>query len=118
MVRLLARTVTGEQHASIRCSRCLPSKFSICCREAMELDQLAAFEKVAREGSFSRAALALGVGQPAGSARIQPLEAAVGGALFNRGPRIPLTARGGTSLPSVRPAPEVPPEGAGPGRTA
>jgi len=37
----------------------------------MELDQLVAFERVVREGSFSRAAIALGIGQPAVSSRIQ-----------------------------------------------
>jgi len=46
----------------------------------MDFDQLLAFERVAREGSFSRAALAVGIGQPAMSARIHALEAALGGA--------------------------------------
>jgi len=84
----------------------------------MELDQLAAFEKVAREGSFSRAALALGVGQPAVSARIQALEEGVGGALFNRGRRVNLTALGESFLPYVRRALEVLREGAESARMA
>jgi DNA-binding transcriptional LysR family regulator len=92
--------------------------FDMLPEEAMELDQLAAFEKVAREGSFSRAALALGVGQPAVSARIQALEEDVGGALFNRGRRIALTALGESFLPYVRRALEVLREGAESARMA
>ena len=45
---------------------------------APALEQLIAFERVVREGSFSRAALALGIGQPAISSRIQALEVALG----------------------------------------
>src|SRR5215831_13786877 len=66
------------------------------------LEQLVAFERVVREGSFSRAALALHIGQPAVSSRIQALEAAVGGALFRRGRRITLTTLGETFLPYTR----------------
>ena len=43
---------------------------------AMATDQLVAFQRIVREGSFSRAAFALGIGQPAVSARIAALEAA------------------------------------------
>ena len=64
----------------------------------IDTDQLQAFQRVVREGSFSRAAVALGVGQPAISARIQALEAAVGGPLFTRGRRIALTALGDSFL--------------------
>jgi DNA-binding transcriptional LysR family regulator len=64
----------------------------------MDTDQLLAFQRVVREGSFSRAAVALGVGQPAVSARIQALEVAVGGALFSRGRRIALTPLGDSFL--------------------
>jgi DNA-binding transcriptional LysR family regulator len=68
----------------------------------MDFDQLLAFERVAREGSFSRAALAVGIGQPAMSARIHALEAALGGALFTRGRRITLTPLGEGFLPWAR----------------
>jgi len=68
----------------------------------MELDQLVAFERVVREGSFSRAALALGIGQPAVSSRIQGLEDGLGGILFTRGRRIRLTALGESFLPYAR----------------
>src|SRR6202011_1499538 len=68
----------------------------------MDFDQLAAFERIAREGSFSRAALAIGIGQPAASARIPALEAALGGALFTRGRRISLTPLGEGFLPFAR----------------
>jgi DNA-binding transcriptional LysR family regulator len=77
----------------------------------MDVDQLQAFDRVVREGSFSRAALALGLGQPAVSARIQALEAKVGGLLFHRGRRIALTALGETFLPFARRALEVLGEG-------
>jgi DNA-binding transcriptional LysR family regulator len=66
------------------------------------LEQLAAFERVVREGSFSRAALALRIGQPAVSSRIQALEAALGGPLFRRGGRITITALGESFLPFAR----------------
>lgn len=64
----------------------------------MDTDQLLAFQRVVREGSFSRAAMSLDVGQPAVSARIQALEAAVGGALFSRGRRVALTPLGESFL--------------------
>ncbi len=68
----------------------------------MDTDQLAAFDRIARHGSFSRAALALGIGQPAISARIRNLEDSVGGALFSRGRRVALTALGESFLPYAR----------------
>jgi DNA-binding transcriptional LysR family regulator len=73
--------------------------------------QLTAFDRIAREGSFSRAALAIGIGQPAISARIHALEAAVGGALFTRGRRIALTPMGEGFLPAARRALQVLDEG-------
>jgi DNA-binding transcriptional LysR family regulator len=77
----------------------------------MDRDQLAAFDHVAREGSFTRAAVALGVGQPAVSARMRALEEQVGGALFTRGRRVALTALGESFLPFARRALEVLGEG-------
>jgi DNA-binding transcriptional LysR family regulator len=77
----------------------------------MDVEQLRAFDRVVREGSFSRAALALGIGQPAVSARIQALEDAVGGTLFTRGRRIALTALGESFLPFARRALDVLGEG-------
>ncbi len=53
----------------------------------MDLEQLQAFERIVREGSFSRAARSLDIAQPTISARIQALEVEVGGALFLRGGR-------------------------------
>jgi DNA-binding transcriptional LysR family regulator len=73
----------------------------------VDLDQLSAFDRVVREGGFSRAALALGIGQPAVSSRIRTLEETVGGALFTRGRRIALTALGESFLPYARRALEV-----------
>lgn len=74
----------------------------------MDLDQLTAFERVAREGSFSRAAWALGLAQPTISARVKALEGALGGALFTRGGRgTALTDLGAGFLPYARRALEL-----------
>ncbi|MGE0526203.1 MAG: LysR family transcriptional regulator [Bdellovibrionales bacterium] len=66
------------------------------------IDQLTAFLRVVREGSFSRAADSLGIGQPAVSSRILGLESSLGGAIFTRGRRIALTPLGETFLPYAR----------------
>lgn len=69
----------------------------------MDADQLLAFDRIVREGSFSRAAQGLDISQPTISARIRTLEAAVGGALFVRGGRyLALTQVGETFLPYAR----------------
>jgi DNA-binding transcriptional LysR family regulator len=66
----------------------------------MELGQIEAFERAAREGSFTRAAEALHLTQPAISTRIAMLEAELGGPLFERGGRLlQLTALGQRFLP-------------------
>src|SRR5260221_14717067 len=66
----------------------------------IDLDQLVAFERIVREGSFSAAAWALEIPQPTLSARIKTLEQSLGGALFHRlGRRISLTDMGQTFLP-------------------
>lgn len=78
----------------------------------MDLDQLMAFERIVREGSFSRAARSLDIAQPTISARIQALEEAVGGPLFLRGGRvIALTERGQSFLPYAQHAISVLAEG-------
>lgn len=59
------------------------------------LDQLKAFERVVRLGSFHAAALDLHLTQPSVSARVKELETALNVRLFVRqGPRIRLTAEG------------------------
>jgi DNA-binding transcriptional LysR family regulator len=59
------------------------------------LDQLKAFERVVRLGSFHAAALDLHLTQPSVSARVKELETALNVQLFVRqGPRIRLTAEG------------------------
>ncbi|WP_437812672.1 LysR family transcriptional regulator [Sorangium sp. So ce1078] len=78
---------------------------------SMDVAQLTAFLRVVREGSFTRAARTLGIGQPAVSARIGALEAEVGGALFTRGRRVALTPLGEGFLPFARRATEVLAEG-------
>src|SRR5262245_22155681 len=77
----------------------------------MDTDQLLAFARVVREGSFSRAARTLDIGQPAVSARIQALEAQLGGPLLTRGRRIGLTALGAGFLPFAQRALEALDEG-------
>jgi 5-methylthioadenosine/S-adenosylhomocysteine deaminase len=57
--------------------------------------RLRVFERVAELGSFTAAAKALGISQPAVSQHISELEKSVGGALLERGRgRVDLTARG------------------------
>jgi len=85
---------------------------------ALATDQLLAFQRIAREGSFSRAAFSLDIGQPAVSSRIRALEQALGGPLFTRGRRVALTALGETFLPYVERALAVLDEGMEKGRLA
>jgi DNA-binding transcriptional LysR family regulator len=78
----------------------------------VDTDQLLAFERIVREGSFGRAAWELGIAQSTISARMRALERAVGGPLFERGRRpLALTARGREFLPYARRALEVLREG-------
>lgn len=66
----------------------------------MEISQLEAFERVTREGTFTRAADTLGLTQPAVSARIAALELELGGLLFERqGRELQLTPLGVRFLP-------------------
>jgi DNA-binding transcriptional LysR family regulator len=74
----------------------------------MDTEQLVLFDRIARDGSFSRAAWALRLAQPTVSARVQALEQAVGGQLFVRGSRgVTLTDLGVSFLPYARRALEV-----------
>lgn len=85
----------------------------------VDVEQLTAFERIAREGSFSRAAWVLGIAQPTISARVRALERAVGGALFVRGGRgVALTDLGESFLPYARRALEVLDAGVGAARQA
>src|SRR5260370_28021785 len=71
----------------------------------MDTNQLQAFDMVVRQGSFSKAARALDISQPAISLRIQALEQIVGGPLFVRGgSRLELTELGASFLPYARQA--------------
>jgi DNA-binding transcriptional LysR family regulator len=66
----------------------------------MELSQIDAFVRVARAGSFTRAADEMGLTQPAVSSRIAALESELGGQLFERtGRTLNLTALGRRFLP-------------------
>jgi DNA-binding transcriptional LysR family regulator len=66
------------------------------------LRQLRAFSRVARERSFTRAAAALHLSQPALTVQIRALEAALGVKLFDRNTRaVRLTPMGGSILPAV-----------------
>jgi DNA-binding transcriptional LysR family regulator len=78
----------------------------------VDIEQLRAFERIVREGSFSRAARSMDLTQPTISARISGLERTVGGPLFVRsGRRLTLTPRGEQFLPYVRRALAVLAEG-------
>lgn len=85
----------------------------MCCanfgaRVAMDTDQLRTFERIVREGSFSRAAWSLDLAQPTVSARMQALEQQVGGPLFARSGRgVALTDLGTSFLPFALRALEV-----------
>lgn len=75
-------------------------------------DHLLAFERIVREGSFGKAARALGITQPSISARIQALEREAGGPLLERGGRgVSLTEQGRAFLPYARRVLEVMGEG-------
>jgi len=68
----------------------------------MNFAQLRAFHAVARYGTFSAAAHALGVSQPAVTQQVRALEEAIGGRLFHRrGTGVELTADGHDLLPHV-----------------
>ena len=76
--------------------------------DAVNLEQLVAFDRIVRDGSFSRAAWSLQLAQPTISARIKTLEQTVGGALFYRNNRsVILTERGVSFLPYARQALEA-----------
>jgi len=69
----------------------------------MEIGQLEAFDRVSRDGNFTRAADSLGLTQPAVSTRINLLEAELGGELFERrGRQLFLTPLGERFLPYAR----------------
>ena len=69
----------------------------------MNTGQLLAFDRIVREGSFSRAAQLLDISQPTISARIRNLEQEIGGSLFIRGGRyMALTELGESFLPYAR----------------
>jgi len=70
--------------------------------QRVDIDQLTAFERVVREGSFSKAAWSLGIAQPTISTRIGNLERELGGPLFHRGRKVRLTERGVSFLPYAR----------------
>ena len=71
----------------------------------MDHNQLTTFDRIVREGSFSRAARELHIAQPTISARIHALEEEVGGALLTRTNHgVQLTALGVSFLPYARQA--------------
>src|SRR3546814_885791 len=71
----------------------------------MDTQALAAFTEIADSGSFTQAALALHLSQPAISKRITTLEQQIGQSLFDRiGRRVRLTDAGRALLPYARKA--------------
>ena len=78
----------------------------------MHSDHLLAFERIVREGSFGKAARALGITQPSISARMAALEREAGGVLLERSRRgVSLTEQGRVFLPYARRVLEVMDEG-------
>lgn len=78
----------------------------------MDQQQISTFERIVREGSFSRAAQVLDVSQAAISGRIRALEEELGAPLFVRGGRrVSLTEAGENFLPYARRALAVLAEG-------
>lgn len=68
----------------------------------MDIEQLRTFDRVARDGSFTKAAARLNVTQATVSMRIQALENDIGAQLFNRGRQVRLTDQGLSFLPYCR----------------
>ncbi len=68
----------------------------------LEDSKIRAFLAVVEEGSFTRAARRMGITQPAVSAQIASLEAAVGHPLFERGAQLSLTPSGELFLQYAR----------------
>lgn len=68
----------------------------------MDINQLKAFDRVARDGSFTRAAARLNVTQATISMRIRALETDLGTQLFIRGRNVRLTDQGIGFLPYCR----------------
>lgn len=69
---------------------------------SLRLGQVRAFNAVVLHGSFSEAARALGVSQPAVTLQIRGLEEAAGGRLFQRGGAAELTPLGRSLLSDLR----------------
>jgi DNA-binding transcriptional LysR family regulator len=68
----------------------------------MDIDQLRSFDRIVRDGSFTKAAARLNVTQATISMRMRTLEQHVGGPLFLRGRKVELTERGIAFLPYAR----------------
>ncbi|MEO1089730.1 MAG: LysR substrate-binding domain-containing protein [Pseudomonadota bacterium] len=69
---------------------------------SLRLGQVRAFNAVVRHGSFSEAARAIGVSQPAVTLQIRGLEEAAGGRVFQRGGAAELTPLGQSLLSDLR----------------
>lgn len=70
--------------------------------DAMDLDQIRTFDRIAQDLSFTKAAARLNVTQATVSMRMRALEELLGVSLFHRGRKVTLTDQGMTFLPYAR----------------
>ena len=68
----------------------------------MDIEQLRTFDRIVRDGSFTRAAARLNITQATVSMRMRSLEDGLGGPLVERGRKVRLTERGAAFLPYAR----------------
>lgn len=68
----------------------------------MDIEQLQTFDRIVRDGSFTKAAARLNVTQATVSMRIRALETEIGTQLFKRGRQVQLTDQGHGFLPYCR----------------
>src|SRR5258708_39629735 len=95
------RPPQGQHPVLVQCTRSAVTGRIPDNRSDMTLTQLNAFVLVARLGSVTAAANALGVSEPAVSQALAALRGHLGGQLVSRGPAGMTPTAGGSRLPST-----------------